>query len=267
MPIAKVGEINIHYEVSGSGDPLLLIMGFAMPGAAWIPALPFLTGFQSIFFDNRGTGNSDHPSGPYSARAMADDAVGLLDFLGIRTADVYGISMGGMIAQELVLNHPERVSKLVLGCTSPGGPDALRPPAEVVAAFVEAISLLASNPEAAVDRLVPVLYPPEFLTYHPEVKTLMLLATAGIPPIQPDTAQRTLMGIAEFNAWDRLSEIKCPTLIIHGDQDRLIPIDNARLLRERIPHAEFWLIPGAGHNFMAMDLPGIVHRISQWLKS
>ena len=117
MPSVKAGNINLNYDTYGDGEPLLLIMGFGMSGAGWIPSLPFFNGFKSIYFDNRGTGLSDKPEGIYTVEAMADDASNLLRALGIAKAKVFGVSMGGMIAQELTLRHPEQVTKVVLGCT------------------------------------------------------------------------------------------------------------------------------------------------------
>jgi 3-oxoadipate enol-lactonase len=267
MPIARLGSASIHYETAGTGEPLLLIMGFAMPGAAWIPALPFLGDFRSVYYDNRGTGTSECLEGSYSVAAMAGDAIGLLDALGLPSAYVYGISMGGMIAQQMALDHPARVRKLVLGCTWPGGAHALLPAPDAVEALINGVKLMSSDPDRALDTILPVLYPREFIALHPEIKALLMLAMAGIPPIHPEIAERILMAIRDFDVYERLPEIQCPTLVIHGDQDLLIPPGNALLLKERIPRAELWTLPGAGHNFMGLDIPGIVHRISQWLRS
>jgi len=122
MPKIQAGAIGISYETYGDGEPLLLIMGFGAPGAAWLPILPLLPGFKCVYFDNRGTGNSDQPADNYTIPQMAEDASNLLKALGIDRAKVFGVSMGGMIAQELTLRHPEQVERLVLGCTTPGVP-------------------------------------------------------------------------------------------------------------------------------------------------
>jgi len=124
MSIAKVGANDLFYETHGDGDPLLLIMGLAADSTAWLFQVPEFAGhYRTIVFDNRGVGRSSKPAGPYTIHEMADDAAGLLDVLHVPRAHVVGVSMGGMIAQELVLRHPERVHGLVLACTYPE-PDA-----------------------------------------------------------------------------------------------------------------------------------------------
>ena len=121
MPTAKINGINIYYEVHGAGDPLLLIMGLGANATAWEAQIPALNReYKVIAFDNRGSGRSDKPTVMYSMRQMADDAVLLLDQLGVAAAHVFGMSMGGMIAQELTLQHPARVKSLVLGATMAG---------------------------------------------------------------------------------------------------------------------------------------------------
>jgi pimeloyl-ACP methyl ester carboxylesterase len=124
MGKVKIDSIELYYEEHGSGDPLLLIMGLAADSVAWMFQIPaFAERYRTIVFDNRGVGRSDKPPGPYSIHQMANDTAGLLDALGIERAHVVGVSMGGMIAQELALNHPQRVRGLVLACTYPE-PDA-----------------------------------------------------------------------------------------------------------------------------------------------
>src|SRR3990172_8188216 len=124
MSIAHLGSVDLYHEEHGSGDPLLLIMGLAADSTAWMFQLPaFAPHYRTIVFDNRGVGRSAKPPGPYSIHQMADDAAGLLDTLDVARAHVVGVSMGGMIAQELALRHPKRVRGLVLACTYPE-PDA-----------------------------------------------------------------------------------------------------------------------------------------------
>jgi 3-oxoadipate enol-lactonase len=266
MPIVKAGSINLNYDTFGTGEPLLLIMGFGMPGIAWMPVLPMLSGFKCIYFDNRGTGMSDKPEGPYTIPEMAEDANNLLTALGIESAKVYSISMGGMIAQELALRHPERVSRLVLGCTAAGGPEAVPPTEETVMSLLGAFKMLATDAELAIDTLLPILHTTDFVAAHPEVKQMMLFGMAAIPPTPPEVAESTLEGIREFDTYDRLPQIKCPVLIMHGEQDILILPANAEILKSRIPHAELQMIPNAGHNFWAEDPMAVHQRIVEFLK-
>jgi 3-oxoadipate enol-lactonase len=266
MPKIQAGSINLNYDTFGDGEPLLLIMGFGMPGIAWLPSLPMLPGFKCIYFDNRGTGMSDKPEGTYTVEQMADDASNLLKALGIAKAKVYGVSMGGMIAQELTLRHPDQVVKVVLGCTMAGGPDAKMAAPEVGAKLVEGTKLIGTNPEEGFDIILPLLYPEEFARAHPEIKTMMIAGMKMMPPTPTESVDRTIAGIMTFNAFDRLGQIKCPVLIVHGDQDLLIPAENAHLIKSRIPHAELMMIPNAGHAFQAADPVGIHQRIVQFLK-
>jgi 3-oxoadipate enol-lactonase len=267
MPKVQAGSIQISYDTFGPGDPLLLIMGFGMPGAAWAPTLPFLGGFKCIYFDNRGTGNSDKPEGPYTITDMADDASNLLAALKIPKARVYGVSMGGMIAQELTLRHPDQVEKLVLGCTTAGGPNAPRASEEIIQRLMEGFRMMAANPEAALEVIMPILFPSEFLSAHPEVKALMLAGMKLAPPTPPETAERARAGIVDFSTYERLPQIKCPVLIVHGDKDILVPPENASILKSRIPQAEVFMIRGAGHSYGANDPVGIHNRITSWLKN
>ncbi len=266
MPIVKAGSINLNYDTFGTGEPLLLIMGFGMPGIAWMPVLPMLSGFKCIYFDNRGTGMSDKPEGPYTIPEMAEDANNLLVALGIESAKVYSISMGGMIAQELALRHPERVSRMVLGCTAAGGPEAVPPAEETVMSLLGAFKMLVTDADLAIDTLLPILHTPDFVAAHPEVKQMMLFGMAAIPPTPPEVAESTLEGIREFDTYDRLPQIKCPVLIMHGEQDTLILPANAEILKRRIPHAELQMIPNAGHNFWAEDPMRVHQRIAEFLK-
>ncbi len=266
MPTVNVGSINIHYETYGEGEPLLLIMGFAMPGAVWMPVLPFLPGFKCIYLDNRGTGQSDKPRMVYTVPDMADDASGLLKALGIAKAKVYGVSMGGMIAQELALRHPDQVEKLVLGCTTPGGPAARQASPDIVEKLIAGSTAMASDPEKGFDIIMPVLFPPEFIKEHAELKPMLLAAMAAVPRTPPETIAGQIAGIMMFNAYDRLAKIKCPVLIVHGDKDVLVPSENAAIIKSKIPQAEVYMIPGAGHAYQAVDPVGIHQRIVSWLK-
>jgi 3-oxoadipate enol-lactonase len=261
MPHAAVNGIRIHYTETGTGDPLLLIMGFGMPGEAWLGSLPFLGGFHAIYYDNRGTGQSDKPQGPYTAPQMADDAAGVLDHLKIERAHVYGVSMGGMIAQELVLRHPQKVRSLVLGCTMCGGEHSRMPDPEVIEELITVVSGMGKIEVGEwVDRQLPLLFTKEWIAANPAVRDMMMMMAPMLPPTPPETAQQAMAGMFDWSTYDRLPQITAPTLIVHGDRDVLVPVENAYVLAERIPGATLHIVPGAGHGYPAQD-PGQVHQV------
>jgi pimeloyl-ACP methyl ester carboxylesterase len=247
MPIAKVGDINMEYYVEGSGPPLLMIMGFSGQASSWSERFLELLrpNFQIVRFSNRGTGLTDKPQAQYSVPMMADDAAGLLGELGIGKAHVLGISMGGMIAQELVLNYPERVQGLVLGCTTPGWSQGVPPSQETTA-------LLMPTPGVSLEeqfrKAWPAIVTPEFVESEREfLEEMLRIGLENLTPV--DTMARQMVAIQSFDAYERLPRIQAPTFIIHGDKDQLIPPRNADILRERIPGATLRVVPGAAHMF------------------
>jgi len=265
VPIAKVGDINIEYYVEGDGPPLLLIHGFSMPASAW--GEPFLAElrphFQVIRFSNRGTGLSDKPDAAYSIPMMADDAVGLLDELSIDKAHVMGISMGGSIAQELVLSHPERVQGLVLGCTACGGPN--RVPVEP-----QAIAMLAATPGlSAIDwvkRLATVTLTPEYVERERDALEAFAEEFAD-NPTPPHVMGRHAGAGMLFDSYDRLPQMQVQTLIMHGDRDRLNPVQNAQVLYDRIPNSKLRIVPEVGHSFFWEKPRESAEAIVQFLSS
>jgi pimeloyl-ACP methyl ester carboxylesterase len=220
--------------------------------------------FKCIYFDNRGTGLTDKPEGICTVEQMADDASNLLKALNVPKAKVFGISMGGMIAQELVLRHPEQVEKVVLGCTHAGGPTCKKASPEIGQKLMEGVKEV--DMDKALEGFISLCYPEDFIKTHPELKTQLKQERSAFPPTPPETADRTMPGIMAFNAYDRLPQIKCPILIAHGDQDMVIPVENAHIIKSRIPHAELYVIPGAGHLFYSIDPVGIYQRIVEFMK-
>jgi pimeloyl-ACP methyl ester carboxylesterase len=247
MAQASVAGIEIDYYIEGQGPPLLMIMGLGGQASSWgEPLLSALRGrLTTVRFSNRGTGRSSRLDGDVTMRLMADDAAGLLDELGIERAHVLGISMGGMIAQELALNHPQRVRGLVLGCTLCGGPRAITASPEVLAMIQPEPGLPR---EEQIRKAWPAMCTPEFIEARREFMEEMLRESLVHPtPVQ--TLLRQSAGIQAFDAYGRLPGISAPTLVIHGDRDVLVPPANAVVLRERIPGAELRVIEGAAHNF------------------
>ena len=248
------GHPSLWYERRGSGEPLLLITGFGISGAVFEPVLDrYAERFSCIVFDNRGSGRSQAPLRPTSMPELAADAAGLLDELGIASAHVYGVSMGGMIAQEVALRFPERVRGLVLGCTSPGGPRSVRP---TVRELRVVASAAASAPRSPVDgTLAAVLFSERFRRDEPErARFLLEHFRRHLPAAQGVAAQ--LLASVFHDTVSRLDQVQAPTLVLHGERDVMAPLDNARMLAERIPNAELAIVPGAGHAY-ALERPDV----------
>ncbi|HUF53480.1 MAG TPA: alpha/beta fold hydrolase [Dehalococcoidia bacterium] len=247
MPLVKAGDINIEHYIEGEGPPLLMIRGFAADCSNWSPAFlgPLQERFTTIRFSNRGTGLTDKPDGPFTIRQMADDAANLLAALSIEKAHVFGVSMGGMIAQQLALDHADRVNGLVLGCTIPGGP-------ETVGAGPEIVGMLMPEPgmsrEDQVRKAWPSIVTPPFIESHRDfLEEMMRLALTNPTPVE--TFAKHSEAVREFDAFDRLPGITLPTLVIHGDSDVLLPHENGAVVAGLIPGSEFATIEGVGHMF------------------
>jgi len=268
MSIAKVDSIELYYEEHGSGDPLLLIMGLAADSTAWLFQVPdFAKNYRTIVFDNRGVGRSSKPTGPYAIHQMADDTAGLLDVLGIARTHVVGVSMGGMIAQELVLRHPSKVRSVVLGCTMCGGAYAKLGAPEVLDVLIDVVSNMGKpDPVSWVDRQLPLLFPQAWIDANPMIKDLLVMAVSMMPPTPPATAQNAMAGMFGWSAYERLPEITAPTLIVHGDADVIIPVDNAYILKDRIPGATLHIVPGAGHGYPAQDPVGVHAVVTEFFR-
>ncbi|MFC7330490.1 alpha/beta fold hydrolase [Marinactinospora rubrisoli] len=230
---------HIAFQAEGSGPPLLLLAGQANNHRWWDSVRgDFTAARTTISLDYRGTGDSDAPDVPYSTRLFAEDAVAVLDELGADRADVYGTSMGGRVAQWIAVHHPERVRRLVLGCTSPGGRHAVERTMEVRR------SLAAPDRDAARRALIDLMYTPAWQAAHPGP-----YGTLGDPDIPPHARRGHLVASARHDAWDHLPAIRAATLVMHGTEDLLTPAVNARTLTERIPGARLFLIEGARHAY------------------
>lgn len=241
MPVTHSRGVGITWEERGEGDPLLLVMGHRFSSRMWHWTLPALAEHRRVItFDNRGTGGSDAPRGPYTMQQLADDALAVLDAAEVDCADVYGASMGGMIALEMSLARPERVRSLVLGCTSALSPDKKRPPRASYIQYWLPRSMLLKvargrlyGPAADEDRIR---------------KDLALLAVDRFSP-------RGLVGqaraIATHNCLPRMSEIAQPALVLHGSHDTVIPLAWGEELADALPNGRLVILDGAGHNYLA----------------
>ena len=247
MPKVKVGDINMYYEIHGKGEPLVMIMG-ASGNIEWMrQAIPvYSREYRLILFDNRGAGRTDAPDIPYTIALMADDLAGLLDVIGIDSAHIQGASMGGMIAQEFVLRYPERVRSLILACTYCGGPGSSIMTDPEVMRFAQRMPSL-SGKELAMETL-RICVSQEFIAKNPVLIQNMIKQMMKYP-ITPQGSKRQGEAVASYNTYERLPEIKTPTLVMSGDADKLIPVANSRIIASRIPGAELVILKGAGHMF------------------
>jgi 3-oxoadipate enol-lactonase len=223
---------RLNYELHGEGPALILLEGRGGDIPGWRRNIPHLAmGHRVIAYDFRGNGLSDPPRGRVALGMFAADTIGLLDHLGVETAHVYGQSFGGMVAIEMALTWPERVRTLVLAATHAGRRRALR-----------------VGPEARVPKDQPylALYSARFAREHPE-HVAEDTAVGGANPQPMHAGRRQWQALEAWDAWDRLGEIRCPTLILHGTDDRIVSPGNAPLLAGRIPGARLVMLEGAGH--------------------
>jgi pimeloyl-ACP methyl ester carboxylesterase len=220
-----------------------MIMGLGFSMAMWRELRPVMARhFRTILLDNRGVGGSDIPLRPFSMASMAYDAASVLDAAGASYAHVLGLSMGGMIAQELAIRHPDRVRKLVLACTFCGGKHSIRADPQV-------LRVLSPRPfvsrEARMEQLVPFIY--DVHTPRERIDADLDVVRHNLPRLFGYLGQ--IYAITTWDSYDRLPQVKSRTLVIHGVTDRLVPVDNARILATRIPNAKLVLLPDASHIF------------------
>lgn len=255
MAIIKANGIDIYYEEHGDpkGEPVLLIMGFSMNAGAWAPQIEALKErYHVIAFDNRGAGRTTQPAGAYTMTMLADDALAVLDAVGIDSAHIIAASMGGMIAQELAIRHPGRVRSLVLNCTMCGGPhapghDVMRERAKELDEVTDLTA--AMTPERAMEFALE-LFTPKFLE-APGPGLMQMAGTTAMFPSTLDGIRGQMAAILAHDTYDRLPQIAVPTLVMAGEEDPMIPAANSRILAERIPNARLRMFPGLRHGFTA----------------
>lgn len=245
MPYASNEGVRIFWEGQGKedGEPLLMIMGLTFTHKMWGRLWPGLAErYRVILFDNRGVGRSDAPLGPYSIPQMAQDAACVLEAAGYQSAHVIGASMGGMIAQELALRYPEKVRSLMLGCTTYGGVRFRRPKLWTFRKML--------NPRMTIEERI--LRTTEFLygegTPWERIAEDVAIRKAEYPKPQGIVGQ--VASFLTWSSWSRLDEIACPTLLVHGTNDQLVPYANSEVLARRIKDAQLIALPGAGHVFL-----------------
>ncbi|OPY78235.1 MAG: 2-hydroxy-6-oxo-6-phenylhexa-2,4-dienoate hydrolase [Syntrophorhabdus sp. PtaU1.Bin058] len=254
MPTVKVNDINMYYEVHGEGEPLVFING---AGAGielfYRRSIKFSREYRLVLFDNRGAGRSDRPDMTYTTELMADDLAGLLDAVGIDSAHVYGTSMGGMIAQQFALRHPDKVRSLILAVTCCGGPHGIKGPIAGMA-HIHELPL-----EEAVETMLRWFMTEEFIDKNPDIFRQIFTFMVKHPPVHIGLSMHA-QAVATHDTYDRLPEITVPTLVLAGDADRVIPVGNATILASRIPNAELAILKDTGH--MLIETAGEVDRIT-----
>lgn len=247
MPRVVVQGTELHYERAGSGEPLLLIQGMGGTHVSW--GEPFKEALEESFdviaFDNRGIGLSPRSEQPFTIVEMAEDAAGLLDELGVESAHVVGISMGGMIAQELALAHPERLRSLTLGCTYCGGPGSQLMPQENVEKL--AAGMMSGDRGKAIRASYEVNLSPAFRADEDAYAAFHQMATTV--PAAKRTIELQAQAIFGHDTSGRLGEISAPTLIVHGTVDGVLPFANGELIASLMPGARFEVLEDVGHMF------------------
>ena len=246
MAMVNVNGCEIYYEVHGQGDPLVLIMGLRRNAEWWFRQIPALSEhFQVIAFDNRGAGRSDKPVMEYSMRLFADDTAGLMEALDISKAHILGISMGGYLAQELVLNYPAKVKSLVLGCTGCGGDRAVIMSPERMEKFTANKEL---TPEEILRKDMDIYFSDDYVDQHPEkIEEFFEISMRHYQPA--DAFLRQFDACLRHDTGDRLHHLAAPTLIMTGDDDPLVPPQNSHVLKDLIAGADLSVFAGGRHCF------------------
>lgn len=246
MPVLKAGEIELGYERSGEGPPLLLIMGMSGTLMHWgEPLLSRLREhFETIVYDHRGIGSSTKVSEPFTIADLADDTAALMDALELQAADVMGISMGGMVAQELELRHPERLRSLVLGCTYAGGEGSALTGEDTMGRLAEAMT---SGDRARAIRTAWEANVSARFADDPAWTSFQEIGSANAVPLPVIMEQ--MRAIVGHDTSGRLADIGAPTLVMHGTEDEMLPVSNAYAIAERIPDARLEIFDGVGHLF------------------
>jgi 3-oxoadipate enol-lactonase len=249
MPVAYVNGINIYYQVHGEGEPLLLIQGFGSGHEGWFfQTRAFKKHYQTIIFDNRGIGRTDRSSVPFTIETMAEDTVGLMDHLGISCAHILGMSLGGIVAQEIAISYPERLVKLVLACTSYGEggskddvhPELLR--ALGVGEGSNGLNLGDVDFHRSVETVVS-------LSFNRKLYRMILtpLSVSHLQSVGVEGHIAQMEAVAGHSTLDRLHMIMAPTLVVAGTGDRMISPRFSEVIAGRIPGARFLKLDGGSH--------------------
>jgi pimeloyl-ACP methyl ester carboxylesterase len=257
VPRASVNGLKLYYEIEGDGEPVVLIPGFAAGRWIWFKQTAALSrNFRVIIFDPRGVSSSDKPEGPQTISLLAGDVAYLLETIGIKSAHIVGASFGGFVAQEFALKYPAMTRKLVLCCTSFGGPNHVAPSTDTLAALASTKGL---NSEERMRANLLLAFTPGYVrTEVSEVDRIVHLRATNEVPEHIYLSQ--LQAAMSFNAESRLDQITSPTLVLSGDADVIVPVQNSRNLAAMIPGAELKIVAGGSHTFF-IEQPDLFNRL------
>lgn len=246
MPWQTIDGVRTFFEITGQGTPVVLLHGLQGDLSNFRGLVPTLARHHRVLtFDQRGSGWSDKPAQRYSTVQYADDTARLMDALDIDRADVLGVSMGGLVAQEFALRHPQRLRRLVLGCTAPGGALTVTLDSDSRESAYEAAQL---PPEERARRFAAAGFSPGFVHSHPEVLE-QLIAARRERPLDVQALTRRRQALEAHDTSTRLPQISAPTLVITGLQDKVVSPENSRLLARALPDARLETLDPAGHLF------------------
>lgn len=253
MPKVQINDIEFFYDIQGTGEPLLLIAGFSCDYSYWSLLMPLLTSqYQVIRFDNRGIGRSSVPDSPYSIKQMASDTAALVEKIGLDKVHIVGHSMGGQIAQELVLAYPEKVKSLILLSTWAKGDPLFN-------SVIETWGDLPSKVDLKLyQKLVfPWIFTTAFYSIPGMIEQLIEWAVNYPFPPKAHGLYHQSRAILANDTAEHLPDIHCPTLVVVGRQDILTPVRFSEQLAQGIPNAEFVVIDSGGHGFL-IESPDVV---------
>jgi 3-oxoadipate enol-lactonase len=249
MPSVRVGEIELSYERAGSGPPLLMIMGMSGTFDHWNATFlqELRRDFETIVYDHRGVGESSRLEGPITTAQLAEDAAGLLAALEVDddSAHVLGISMGGMVAQELALAHPARIRALTLGCTYCGGEGSVLTSEEVMRKLAE--GMMSGDRERAIRAGWEVNVSPSFAANDEAYARFLEIGLRRA--VSVEVIMEQMRAITAHDTSARLPDLALPTLVTHGTVDQLLPFQNGNMITGLIPDSRLEVFEDVGHLF------------------
>jgi 3-oxoadipate enol-lactonase len=243
MPHVDINGLNMYYEIHGTGDPLVFISGLGANRARWEPMLPFFDKYQCIIFDNRGVGRTDVPPGPYTMEQLGHDTAGLIEHLGVGPAKVVGWSMGGVVLQSLLIDHPEVVSRAAMVSTLPYYTD-------IQQAWLDAsLALRAAKVDPVVQGVsgAPWGFTAYTLMDHDQLFRMLKMGRDDPEPTSEEGFRAQAQGIRTFNRLEELATVATPTLVLVGAEDILTPPSQSIEIAEKLQNATLQILPRGSH--------------------